>query len=169
VAGLDRPGRLCADAPAGLLSGPSKGRPRSPRAEQRRHRRRRLWIVSLRHGARIKDVRRGLPDLLVFLDEVGWDSRLWQLQRELPGVAARLQALGVGLIPLRPTEAHPPGYVLHHEGWWSFGEDDIDEPLFLPAGPRVGEGGLLSLHAAEPGAPPCPRGGRGSIMGGCGA
>jgi hypothetical protein len=33
-----------------------------------------------------------------------------QLQREFPGVAARLQALGGGgLIPLRPTEAHPPG------------------------------------------------------------
>ena len=67
-------------------------------------------------------------------------SRLWQLQRELPGVAARLQALGVGgLIPLGPTEAHPPGYVLHHEGWWSFGADDIDEPASFACAYLAGE------------------------------
>jgi hypothetical protein len=56
----------------------------------------RLWDVRLGHGAQITSVRHELPDLLVLLDEIGWDSRLWQLQREFPGVAARLQALGVG-------------------------------------------------------------------------
>jgi hypothetical protein len=51
---------------------------------------------------------------------------------------------------------HPPGYLLLPESWGRWDEDDIDEPLFLPAGLRVGEGGLLSLHAAEPGATSWP-------------
>jgi hypothetical protein len=102
----------------------------------------RLWDVRLGHGAQIKSVRHELPDLLVLLDEIGWDSRLWQLGREFPGVAARLQALGVsGLIPLGPTEAHPPGYVLHHEGWWGFGEDAIDEPVGFACAYLTGAGG----------------------------
>ena len=91
---------------------------------------RRLWIVSLHRGARIKDVRRELPDLLVFLDEIGWDGQLWQLRREHPVVAARFQVLGVQAVAhLPPTETHPPGFLLLPESWGRWGEDDIDEPV----------------------------------------
>jgi hypothetical protein len=103
----------------------------------------RLWVVRLGHGAQIKSVRHELPDPLVLLDEIGWDGRLWQLGRELPGVAARLQALGIGgLIPLWSDRGvHPPGYVLHHEGWWSFGADVIDEPAGFACAYLAGAGG----------------------------
>ena len=92
------------------------------------------WIVSLDRGARIKDVRRELPDLLVFLDEIGWNGQLWQLRREHPVVAARFQVLGVQAVAhLPPTETHPPGYLLLPESWGRWGEDDIEEPSFANA------------------------------------
>ena len=54
----------------------------------------RLWDVRLGLGAQIKSVRHELLDLLVLLDEIGWDSRLWQLQREFRGVACSASSVG---------------------------------------------------------------------------
>jgi hypothetical protein len=100
----------------------------------------RLWIVSVRHGARITDVRRELPDLLVFLDEIGWDGRLWQLRREHPVVAARFQALGVLAVAHLPaTEMHPPGYLLLLESWERWGEDDIEMPVSFASAYLAGD------------------------------
>ena len=70
---------------------------------------------------------------------------------------------------------HPPAYLLLPDSWGRWDEDDIDEPLFQPAGPRVGEGGLLLLHASargrfvvDPERPTVPAWRAGSIIGGCG-
>jgi hypothetical protein len=88
----------------------------------------RFWIVHLRHGANVRDVRQYLPDLLELLDEIGYeDLPLWRLRQRLPSVAARLDALGVrGVRPTAPTERHPGGYLLLPSSWGGFGTDDLD-------------------------------------------
>lgn len=117
----------------------------------------RLWHVRLRDGAWIKALRRELPDILAFLDEIGWDRphQAWQLRRTFPALADRLKALGVWtLYPTRPTEAHPPGYFLHHEGWSRWGEDDIDELVSFACAYLTGDRGEVvtlrrQLHGAQ--------------------
>ena len=88
----------------------------------------RFWIVHLRHGANVRDVRQHLPDVLVLLDEIAYeDLPLWRLRQRLPSVAARLDALGVrGVRPTAPTERHPGGYLLLPSSWGGFPGDDLD-------------------------------------------
>jgi hypothetical protein len=89
----------------------------------------RFWIVHLRHGANVRAVRQHLPDVLVLLDEIGYeDLPLRRLRQRLPNVAARLDALGVRRVsPTAPTERHPGGYLLLPTSWGGFGTDDLDQ------------------------------------------
>jgi hypothetical protein len=89
----------------------------------------RFWIISVRHGAMIRDLRAQLPGLLVLLEDVGYEGRpLWMLRQKLPTVAEWLDELGVrALHPTPPTAVHPGGFLLLPEPWGKFGDDNLDD------------------------------------------
>jgi hypothetical protein len=89
----------------------------------------RFWIISVRHGAMIRDLRAQLPGLLVLLEDVGYEGRpLWMLRQKLPSVAEWLDELGVrALHPTPPTAVHPGGFLLLPEPWGKFGDDNLDD------------------------------------------
>ena len=74
---------------------------------------------SLKHGARIDQALRDVPDLLLRLEQRGWlDRRLSLLRKSDPVTAASLDRLGVtSLWSQRPTLKHPPGFYLMPESW----------------------------------------------------
>jgi hypothetical protein len=82
----------------------------------------RMWDLRLKHGARVDQALRDVPDLLMRLEQRGWlDRRLWLLRKSDPATAAHLDQLGVtSLWSQRPTLKHPPGFYLMPEpsgGW----------------------------------------------------
>jgi hypothetical protein len=79
----------------------------------------RMWSLRLKHGARVDQALRNVPDLLIHLEQRGWlDRRLWLLRNRDPVTAASLDRVGVtSLWSQRPTLKHPPGFYLMPEPW----------------------------------------------------
>jgi hypothetical protein len=78
-----------------------------------------MWSLRLKHGARVDQALRNVPDLLIHLEQRGWlDRRLWLLRNRDPVTAASLDRVGVtSLWSQRPTLKHPPGFYLMPEPW----------------------------------------------------
>jgi hypothetical protein len=55
----------------------------------------RMWDLRLKHRARVDQALRDVPDLLMHLEQRGWqDRRLWELRKSDPVTAASLERLG---------------------------------------------------------------------------
>ena len=93
----------------------------------------RTWSLRLKHRTRVDQALRDVPNLLMHLEQRGWqDRRLWDLRKSDPVTAARLERLGVtSLWSQRPTLKHPPGFYLMPEPWggWEQGIESL--PAFL--------------------------------------
>jgi hypothetical protein len=93
----------------------------------------RMWDLRLKHGVRVDQALREVPDLLMRLEQRGWlDRRLWLLRKRDPVTAADLARLGVtSLWSQRPTLKHPPGFYLMPEPWggWEQGMEAL--PAFV--------------------------------------
>jgi len=103
----------------------------------------RMWDLRLKHGARVDQALRDVPDLLMHLEQCGWlDRRLWLLRKSDPVTAASLDRLGVtSLWSQRPTLKHPPGFYLMPEPWGSWEQGIESLPAFvsdLLAEPHMG-------------------------------
>jgi hypothetical protein len=95
----------------------------------------RMWDLRLKHGARVDKALRGVPELLLRLEQRGWlERRLWLLRKSDSVMAASLDRLGVtSLWSQRPTLKHPPGFYLMPEPWggWEQGIEAL--PTFVSA------------------------------------
>jgi hypothetical protein len=103
----------------------------------------RMWDLRLKHRARVDQALRDVPDLLMHLEQRGWqDRRLWDLRKSDPVTAASLERLGVtSLWSQRPTLKHPPGFYLMPEPWGSWEQGIESLPAFvsdLLAEPHMG-------------------------------
>src|SRR4029450_6942793 len=88
-----------------------------------------MWSLRLKHGARVDQALRDVPDLLIHLEQRGWlDRRLWLLRNRDPLTAASLDRVGVtSLWSQRPTLKHPPGFYLMPDPWggWEQGVEAL--------------------------------------------
>lgn len=93
----------------------------------------RMWDLRLKHRARVDQALRDVPDLLMHLEQRGWqDRRLWELRKSDPVTAASLERLGVtSLWSQRPTLKHPPGFYLMPEPWGSWEQGIESLPAFV--------------------------------------
>jgi hypothetical protein len=70
----------------------------------------RLWVVTLRHGANVKNARTGLPDLLGEFERRGWYDHLTVQHARWAGFDYELERFGVkGLWSQEPTPDTPCG------------------------------------------------------------
>jgi hypothetical protein len=78
-----------------------------------------LWNISLGHEGSWNRARRSLPELLVILEQRGWQGgQLWELRQLDCSLYDVLTALDIqSAWRHSPTPMHPPGFYLMPEGW----------------------------------------------------
>jgi hypothetical protein len=107
--------------------------------------------LRLKHRARVDQALRDVPDLLMHLEQRGWqDRRLWELRKSDPVTAASLERLGVtSLWSQRPTLKHPPGFYLMPEPWGSWEQGIESLPAFVSDLLAEPQGGRLRRQLAD--------------------